>query len=199
MSQNTADRRSTAVQFRTELFFLAEEEMKANRKYTSFDKPFKPHELSMSLVQLASKVGCRIIRDGDEALKVFVEDDVATMLLALPNLFWFWKVLQQAIGSFQQEETRLLAMHEVHTAVRQMRLEFERMYDLREAQSSAVMAVRVARGVMLASMSGKAEVRANPLFCETRYINWVPPHSQAHELLPAGSGLGNTSVFSESM
>lgn len=187
----------TAVPFRTELFFLAEEEMKANRKFTSFDKPFKPHDLSMSLVQLASKVGRRIIRDGDEALKVFVEEDVATMLLALPNLFWFWKVLQNSIGCFKQDERRLVAIHEVHTAVRLMRLDFERMYDLRDGQSSAVMAVRVARGVMLASMSGKATVRPNPLFTEPQYITWMPP--QSHEPMPAGGGLGNTSVFSDSM
>ncbi|MBS1984036.1 MAG: hypothetical protein JST16_07670 [Bdellovibrionales bacterium] len=189
---------TTAVPFRTELFFLAEDEMKSNRKFTSFDNPFKPHDLSMALVQLASKVGRRIIRDGDEALKVFVEEDVAAMLLALPNLFWFWKVLQHSIGCFKQEETRLVSMHEVHTAVRLMRMDFERMYDLRDAQSSAVMAVRVARGVMLASMSGKATVRPNPLFTEAEYVSWVPPQSQDSEV-PPGTNLGNTSVFSESM
>ena len=32
---------TTAVPFRTELFFLAEDEMKSNRKFTSFDNPFK--------------------------------------------------------------------------------------------------------------------------------------------------------------
>lgn len=188
----------TAVPFRTELFYLAEEEMKANRKFTSFDNPFKPHNLSMSLVQLASKVGRRIIRDGDEALKVFVEEDVAAMLLDLPNLYWFWNVLQRSIGSFTQDERRLVSLHEVHVAVRVMRQEFSEMYDLRDAQSAAVMAVRVARGKMLASMSGKATVRPNPLFHETKFVSWAQPLPQDSEV-PPGTNLGNTRVFSESM
>lgn len=172
MSQNTA------VPFRTELYFLAEGEVKENRKFTSFHNPFAPHQLTMSLVQLASKVGRRLIRDADEALLVFAEEEAAALLLSLPNLFWFWKLLENSIGFERADETRLISVHEVRMAARHLRTQYEGMYEERGAGPEAVLAVRVARGMMLASMSGMPQVLPNPLFVEPKYVTWVPPQSE---------------------
>lgn len=175
MSQNTA------VPFRNELYLLAEGEVKENRKFTSFLSPFAPHQLTMSLVQLASKVGRRLIRDADEALLVFVDEEAAALLLSLPNLFWFWRLLELSLNygcTSPANESRLVSVDEVRTATRLLRYQYECMCEAGGAAPEAVLAVRVARGMMLASMSGTPHVLPNPLFTEPKYVTWVPPQSE---------------------
>ncbi|MBK7838466.1 MAG: hypothetical protein IPP57_28515 [Candidatus Obscuribacter sp.] len=164
-----------ALRMRRKLHDLALEALLFDRALVPSDlAPVNVRALPLGLQKLAARYAGKQSLTVDAVLSQLFVSDVVEYLLSLPSCYWFWQVVLGAtmLPELEQGEAslaRLIGMEEVVRAVRELKQQQERDFDLAlplERLPAAQVDCRLAQGVLLnvEDDDGAVEVVPNPIF-----------------------------------
>lgn len=80
-------------------------------------QPMDDTQLSSDLYKLAAETSLRPLILRAAVLDVFCEPDASAILLSLPNVFWFWHVLSNAVAKALTVPANRLTSHQVSASL----------------------------------------------------------------------------------
>ncbi|MBK8219492.1 MAG: hypothetical protein IPK73_00590 [Candidatus Obscuribacter sp.] len=170
--------------FRQALYQLAQAQRAEKIYLQSRLQPFDASHLPQELYNLACRVmGVQSMRN-DEVLPVFFSEEATAILMRMPNQYWMWWVLQQAVLSTDAGEDSKIGRDDIIHGVQQVRNQYAHKYNLREtiatltpsadgkASRESKIASRAAEGLVLIKTNAFEldEMVDNPLFFDPQFL-----------------------------
>jgi hypothetical protein len=126
-------------------------------------------ELTEGLYELASEVKGVDSLHGEEILQTFFTAEAVSLLLTMPNLYWFWYIVKQTLvrASSVAKDDSPIEETVVRATMRQVRLTDKNEWDLLSPEAAGspngyFWLTRMARGIVVVTISGV--MVPNPIF-----------------------------------
>jgi hypothetical protein len=152
--------------FSVQLYQIASIAQQEHALSRNWSQPLTPQMLGLNIYRLAMRVrGVESVND-DQVLPTFFSAEAITILFAMPNLHWFWKVVAYSALA-ADDHAALIGAATVKDALRHFRNElgmafdFTRRIDQLTVQEACVL---VAAGVIVLRPEGLLAKNAVPVY-----------------------------------
>lgn len=159
---------ATKTDFRRELYNLAKVKRPNYAANSTWYHKLSPSDSGTDLYNLALKVkNCQSLVDS-EILPTFFEKEAVELLLSLPNLYWFWRIVESSIIKAGNGR-HVIGVEAVRGAMAEERNNAGRAYDLKKdisELSQVETALWVAAGILVvqSSLLGEPALLRNPVY-----------------------------------
>ncbi|MBK8224490.1 MAG: hypothetical protein IPK73_26075 [Candidatus Obscuribacter sp.] len=159
---------ATKTDFRRELYNLAKAKRPIYASNSAWYHKLAPCDPGTDLYNLALQVrNCQSLVD-TEILPTFFEKEAVELLLSLPNLYWFWRIVESSIIKAGNGR-HVIGVDAVRGAIAEERNSAARAYDLKKdisALNQIETAVWVAAGILVvqSSLLSEPALLRNPVY-----------------------------------
>jgi hypothetical protein len=156
--------------FHEQLYRIATEKMLETAEERSFFCPFTENYFRANLYPLACQAKEAASMTDKEILPAFFADKATAYLLSLPNVYWFWATVREAVLDDRiYQGKRKIALKSVKSAVSRLRRALAHKADLKRPiakLTAAQLCARTALGIILVKPQrfDLDEIVFNPMF-----------------------------------
>lgn len=171
--------------FRQQLYNLAVSQRDETIHLRSYAQPFDDSHLGMKVYELACSTRGSATLPNSDIMPTFFTEQAIGVLRKMPNLYWFWCVVANAVIADDGDDSEHLGKASVQDAVLAVRRDHAFKYNLQkplaeladnrtgDARREVQIASRAAAGLILIKVHACEldEMLDNPLFFDATFIN----------------------------